>query len=262
MAEHEKLLCEVDFLPASYHEEGLKRRAKLWQLLVIAGFGGILIATELGHRRHEQRVQNDLAAVDGRYAAAEVRSRRLATLQLQLAAAQAKADLLTFLRHRWPTSQIVAAIVQTVPESVTFTSLEMSREILHQPQPSSAGTPGAKDANKDANADKLPAASRDLKQLRAQTEGCQTVVTLSGTMTDPAELHSYLETLAHNRLFTKVALNSIASPGADGEAARFSARLIVRPGYGEPGGPPMPTAASAAASVSVADASSPPSAKP
>ena len=234
MDETTALLFEVDFLPTSFREEERKRRAQLWQLVVIACFGSMLLVAEMGHRSHQQSARNDLAAVEGRYAAAETQSQHLANLESQLSPLRARAELLTYVRHRWPTSQILAAIVRSAPDSVTFSALEVSRDVVHKPQE----RPATGDAGpKDPAADKLPPDSRDLKQFRAESASSQTVVTLSGTMTDPGELHAYLESLARNRLFAKVALNSIASPATDSAAARFSARLVVRPAYGDPGGP-------------------------
>jgi hypothetical protein len=61
---------------------------------------------------------------------------------------------------------------------------------------------------------------------------------LSGVTTDTAALERDLVALGEERLFVKVEMASLeTNPEQRAGTWRFSARAIIRPGYGEPGGP-------------------------
>ena len=84
----------------------------------------------------------------------------------------------------------------------------------------------------------LPPAARDLKRLRDELDHKQTIVTITGTSTESAALYAYLSELDKADLFLKVHPPSIETDKTDhGQTTRFDATLVVRPGYGQPGGP-------------------------
>jgi len=66
------------------------------------------------------------------------------------------------------------------------------------------------------------------------------VLMLSGVTTDSAALQQYLLVLGKSELFVKTELGSLEADPADRPGAmHFIARLVIRPGYGQPGGPTM-----------------------
>ena len=87
----------------------------------------------------------------------------------------------------------------------------------------------------------LPPAGQDLDRLRQECDGQKTVVTLVGVTRDSAALHRYLAELGRVDLFDKVDLRSMETDSSDRVARiQFTAMVIVRPGYGQPGGPTEP----------------------
>ena len=85
-------------------------------------------------------------------------------------------------------------------------------------------------------------AERDLTQLRQRLDPLQTTVIITGAATESAALHRYLGEMDANNIFAKAELDSFASVdnGKGGALMQFRATLVVRPGYGQAGGPTAP----------------------
>lgn len=227
------LISDVDFLPASYRNQGAKRKTGLWRLVVVALFGALAVFTTAYQRQLKFAAQLEAEHIESLYPAAMARNQALSDLQSQLAAAQVNAELSTYLRHPWPRTQIVAAISRALPDSITLRELNISREIVHKP-PVAAPPPGTQAA--PTTPASLPA--QDLERLRAENDESRVVVLIVGTTQDVGSLHEYLGQLAGSRLFQKVELGSIETSASSSDpSSQFTARLIVRPSYGQPGGP-------------------------
>jgi hypothetical protein len=224
---------EIDFLPDRLR---VNRRESKTRLLWVAG--AVCCALALGvastlQYAAKRRLTADLAVAGHAYDKAHVEILRLARTRAQLDAAHAEAELLTYLRHPWPRTQIVAALLAPLPETVTLTELRISREsplaakasrFQQEAGPEAAGQ----------QADKRPPERRDLERLRQAIDEQRTVVLLDGTTTDNAALHRYLNELGQTSLLTSIELRSLEAGSEAKGLTRFSARLNVRPGHGQP----------------------------
>ena len=229
-------LSAIDFLPQRYREARTKRSNSVWRLLVVVVLAGMLLSTAYFQQQFLWNAQADLAKIDSQHAMAVKLSRELADEQAKFPAADREAELFTYLRHPWPRTQILNAVLASVPASVQLTSLTLGFELPEQPKGEMSQTV------KDDPVDKSPSPARNLKRLRGELDGGRWVVSLTGAATDLAELHAYLAALEHQRLFSKVELVSIESPhSAEAANSRFSVRIVLRPGYGQPGGPGIET---------------------
>lgn len=232
---------DIDFLPASYREQGAKRKTGLWRLLVVAVFGSALVPTGMYQRRLKQEAEIHLAHLESLYPAAMARNAELSSQQSKLAAVQTAAELATYLRHPWPRTQILAAIAQPLPDTLTLHDLQILRENVSG---AAAAPPSPNNATPAAPTNPVAA---DLERLRNERESTRLVVAIGGATSEVGALHEYLGKLAGNRLFQKVELGSIeSSPAGDHGLAKFSVRIIVRPAPGQPGAPPPPQVAAAA----------------
>lgn len=225
-------LSVIDFLPLEYREAKVKRSAGVWRVLVAAAFGSLLLSAAWLQQRYLRQVEADLLRIQPLYAAAQKLSAELATEQAKLPAIESEAELFTYLRHPWPRTQFLQAILNSVPKSIRLSTLALSFEVPEQPRGEAAAVP------KEDPVDKTPSPARDLKRLRTELDGGHWLITIQGTATDLADLHIYLAELEHQKLFAKVDLISIETHSASEAAgARFSAQMVVKPGHGQPGGP-------------------------
>ena len=187
------------------------------------------------YRRHALR--DDLKTLEPAYEAAMNQQNRLSELQKQYQTAKASAELYTYLRHPWPRTQLLSALVAPLPESVTIEQIQIMREAGAAAPPDSR-SPTDKKAEEE-QLKSVPPAQRDLAKLSAKIDPLQTVVILTGTTTDVAALHRYIGTLDATDIFDKAELDcfNTTETGKEAGAIQFRAVMAVQPGYGQPDGP-------------------------
>lgn len=230
---------DVDFLPREFRQQHARRRELTQQILVGLTVVSVLAAAAGGQAWWRQRVARELAEVAPQYTRALAQADELTKLQAELQVAQAEAQLITYLRHPWPCTQLLSALVGPLPDSVTFREIRVIRE------PSKGDpfdrTPRPDRQTLEQQLAQLPRAGRDLKTLREQFDRAPTLVSLSGMATDSAAVYRYLGELSKNRLLAKVDLVSLdnASNRRD-DKLEFKLAVVVRPGYGMPEGPTAP----------------------
>jgi len=225
---------EIDFLPASFREQKSKRQTRAWRAIIVSLVAGSLVLAGLAQfwLSYQARAEiNDLAA---RYDAAEKQNKKLADLQTKLKTLTVQADLYAYLRHPWPRTTILAETLRFVPRQVTIDELRIAQEHGDKPDPTKAKS------EKTGPVGDKSAAARDLAKLREERDKQLTVVSLGGTTNDQAALAEYLQQLRSCDLFAKVELGPTESSDDKEAATKFSVRLLVRPAYGQPGGPTGP----------------------
>lgn len=227
---------DVDFLPTQYRQQYLRRRNQPWQAVVALAFFALLVGAGFAQHRQRQRIESDLEAVELQYQTALKRQQRLSELQQRLTDVRAEAELLAYLRHPWPRTQLLAAVVAPLPDEITLEQIQIRRAAPQQPSGERRSRGEAENEQQKLAA--LAPAARDLAELREELDGAQTVVTLAGITRQSAPLHRYLGELAQHPLIAKTELGAIENvEGADEPTLRFEVTLLVRPGYGQPGGP-------------------------
>lgn len=229
---------EIDFLPVEYRQRHQRRQAQPWHVVAVITVSALLATAVFAqyYRRHCSK--ETLNALLPAYEDAVKLNNHLAAVQKQLASASAEAELYTYLRHPWPRSQLLAAVVEPLPAGVTLQQVQ----ILREPIRTAGGAESHLSQNKKAEEEKLkslPPASRDLAKLKSQCDSTQTMLILQGTAQESSLLHEYLDKLDAADLFTRTDLDSVSSVGEGKEDAgvQFRAVLTVQPGYGQPGGP-------------------------
>ncbi len=231
---------QIDFLPAKYREQTVHRKANVWRVLVALLFVAVLACSACYQQVIRHKTALELGRIGTQYDQAQLLSTKLATLKQRLQDADAEAELLTYLRHPWPSTQVLAAALNPLPDCITLGEIRLSHE---QPEKSSSTgvVPPAVKKSTDGEppaAKKPSAAAHDLASLREEHDSRPTVLLLSGVTSNTAELQRYLVMLADVHLFSKAELTSLESDGAERPGAlHFTAHLVVRPGYNQPGGP-------------------------
>ncbi len=230
------VLIDLDFLPQKYREENARRRAHAARLAVVGLLAGLVLLAGWMQRRTRLALESEMQLVDQQHAAAQARVDRLTELQRQLVERTARAELITLLRHPWPRSQVLAAVVEPLPQAIRLDEIRLAQETnLQRPSPSDRAAPTKKKTDEQPEA--LDPAKQDLKTLRAEQQDKVLVVLLGGETSDVAALHFYLARLAKHRLIAKAELRSLERANGQDTKSAFRARLLVRTPYGWPGGP-------------------------
>jgi len=229
----------VDFLPNDYRRRAADRRLHALLLAVLAVYAALVIAITAYQLLTQRSVKQKFEQLGLPTVQAELANKRVAELEVQLAEINVHADLHTYLRHPWPRTQILAALVDHLPSEVSLTEVTMRRErrerqeeraILRRPKPS------RKEDKKDP---KKPDAQESLKRLRKETDATRTLIWIRGMTTDNSALHKCIRDLGDSWLFTRADLESLDSTENENTpgAASFEICLELLPGYGQPDGP-------------------------
>jgi len=231
---------DIDFLPVEYRQKHARRQSTPWRIVVVVGFGVLVATAAIGQFGRRQIVQKKLATLDALYETAVSQNNQLAESQLKLQEVREFAELYTYLRHPWPRTGLLAAVAAPLPDAVTLTEVRIAKENSEGRLPSDRRSRADQKAE-DEKLAALPPAVRDLKRLQAKCDAAPTRIFLFGTTTDSAAVHDFLGVLDRSDFFAKAELLSIESvEHSSDEDVQFQAILIVRPGYGQAGGPAAP----------------------
>jgi hypothetical protein len=227
------ILKDIDFLPDSYRQAHVRRSTTRWRVVVAVLCAVVLLAASVGQTAMRLALERELSIVRLQHQQAEEHRARLAKLEAQLDTLGASAELVTYLRHPWPRTQILANVLNSLPEAVTLRRIATLREA---PPPRRFAIDSSTADEPDTST--WPAARQDRYRLQSETDPGIVVVHLEGATTDPAALHHCIGQLGGSPLFTRGEVTLIETdrhPTAN--RFRFEARLVVRPGWGQPGGP-------------------------
>jgi hypothetical protein len=228
---------DVDFLPIEYRQQHAQRQVQPWRIIVVAAFLALSAAATIAHYHQRWRTEKQLAAIVPCYDAAVRQNELLKEAETQLQTVQSAAELFTYLRHPWPKTQVLAALVAPLPREVTLSQLQIVRETPAD-QLLMEQRPQIDKKAEDEKLAKMPPAQRDLRRLHDEFDKTRTLVRITGTSSETGALHRYLGALGKSNMFAKAELRSLESvEGKQGHACRFQATLVVRPGYGQPEGP-------------------------
>ena len=232
---------EIEFLPLEYREKHARRQSRPWQIFAAMAIVGLMAAAASVQYELRHELRSELAVVSPVHEAAVDQSHRLADAQSRLKLARGRAELYTYLRHPWPRTQLLAALVERLPNAITLQQIQVVRETAAA-RPTSDRRSAAERKTDAERLKSLGPADRDLAEIAGKLNPMTTVVVLSGVTTDAIALHHYMGELDATDVFDKAELDcfNAVEAGQDGVALQFRAVLNVLPGYGQSGGPDIP----------------------
>jgi hypothetical protein len=232
---------DIDFLPIEYRQKYSRRQSQPWQIVVAVMIVGLVAAAAIMQQYRRFSVRRDIAAITKAYETATLQQARLADAEKQAKSASAAAELYTYLKHPWPRTQLLSALVNPLPDTITLQQIQITREAQPGAQAVDKRTPTEKKADEE-RIKSLDSAGRDLAQLSERLDSLQTVVVLVGRTSDAAALHKYIGELDATDIFNKADLDSFSTLDSNQGSGmlQFRAVLTVQPGYGQPGGPVEP----------------------
>ena len=234
----------IDFLPEHYRERRKQRRVRWWWALIVCLFGGIVLASGSLQWINVQRVKRELHLLEGQCQSFRQLDQQLLELEAKVATLSHSANLYTFLKHPWPKTQILAAVVHPAPKELQLTSIRIS-EALVAKKPAANVSPeaGPAEAVKPAH----PAVA-DLQQLHDAHETQRIVVAIDGTVHETETLHTYLEALGSQPLVAEARLNSLETRKLETHSCVvFQLQITIKSSYGATDGPTEPLSPSPAA---------------
>ena len=229
-------MADIDFLPAKLREDNAQRKKQFWRGLVVAAFAVLLAVAAAVLDQRRRGVEADLLSTTGRHETVLALAQKLAKEQEETGALASRADLVAYLEHPWPRTQIMAAVLKDLPKTVAIERLHIFREIMRErsdmprePAPSSTAATGEELL-------KLNPAKRDMARLREEIDGSDIIVALDGVTRDAPALHRYLSSLGESPLLATAELVSIENAEGRAGQSQFRLRLVVRPSHAQSDG--------------------------
>jgi hypothetical protein len=228
----------IDFLPASYRERLRLKQARVWWGIVAATFGTAIAASACAQWSLARSLQYQLTTAGTAATAASEQDKRYAKLLAEVNQGSDLAALCVYLKHPWPRTQVLAALVTPLPETVRLMDVRIRQEapsgsalVQQAPRKPADGKP---DAMK-------PGPAADLSRLREENDQLVTIVEITGETSDADALHRYVAALGKSELLHGARLKSFEAVEArDLATIRFELRAQVSPAYGVAGGPDGP----------------------
>jgi hypothetical protein len=225
---------DIDFLPESYRDQYARRRNRLPRVALVVIFALMVLIPTLLQQQQLRKLRRQYRASDEHHQQAKLRQQRLREVRDKIESRSNLARMYTYLRHPWPRSRILQAVIADLPDSITLTEmtlLKRSESGGHGgSSPRKAKTPQAADTAE------LSPAQQALDSLRAHYDHVTLQVTLSGVTRDAPQLHEYLGKLDENLLLENPRLVSL-SVSDEPRSFEFRAQIDIIPGYGQRGGP-------------------------
>ncbi|QDU28784.1 hypothetical protein ETAA8_38890 [Anatilimnocola aggregata] len=225
----------IDFLPEHYRERRKQCRVRWWWALVVCLFGGIVVTTSSLQFLNVQRIKHEVTRLESQVATVRQLDQHLLEIETKVATLSHSANLYTFLRHPWPRTQILAAVVHPLPPNIELSSIRIAESLVAKASAVSASTEGSENV-----AQPHPAIA-DLQQLHDSHDSQRVMVVIEGTAREVETLHGYLEALAQHPLIVEARLNSLETRKLETHSlVVFQLQLSTRPGHGLTDGPSGP----------------------
>ena len=218
------MVPQIDFLPATYHVQRQREHKTLWRRMTVLFFLTLAVLgtwqqrtlrTKLESRRDELR-----ARAEGLLQSLPVEAK----LDQQLRELETQAQLLTTLEFRIPTTRLVAALTNSLPEFVSLSECQAEAGLIE-----GAVVANAPLATPSANKEKPPPFEADLTELKNASSRTTTMLTLTGFAPDDSAISRYLVQLKETGLFERVTLAYSGQHRVRDEALRtFQVRLQVK----------------------------------
>ncbi len=227
---------DIDFLPEKFRERYHVRYQRLWRVGVTLLFVGIVGGSASLQRWLRQDAQRQLDELTSTHVAALKINRQLASLYDRIDREKRQAALLTYLRHPWPTTQLLNQALSPLERGLTIGSLRLYAQHTAPPSAQQRGATAVAPQNK--NSERKSGAEQDLKTLRARYDGRRYVVEISGVTRDLDAFHRYVGKLALMPLFEHVEIARLETASPSDRQVEFLIRIEILPGPGQTGNLP------------------------
>lgn len=224
----------IDFLPKRYQLRQQQRRAFTWEICVVIFFAMLITPIAMWQVAQRWQVGTRLQALSEQYQQALDTQTAHQKLQVQLASASEAAELYLYLEHPWPRTQVLHAISSCLPEDMWLTDVHITYEAVSGVALQSGAAPQVD----EAKLAKLSPTQRDLNRLRREADRRATLVWISGTADDASHVYDFVHRLGQTAPFATVKLETVENESSTAnQKTTFRLRSLLKPGYGQPGGP-------------------------
>jgi|SRR6185369_2326002 len=222
------MFSTIDFLPASYRELRLRQKQRVWRRSALGALMLLIVAGALGQRQTRANLDHTREKLRTHADRMTAQVGDCDKLRQDISRLDEEANLLALLRLRVPSTRILAAVTNSLPQYVTLTEFHLQFEAL-PPPPVKTQPPAPPPANPPATPEKKSPEQLDLEALRKTADELGLYVLLQGVAPDDIVIAGFLATLQQTGVFVEVSLQNIDQELVNRtEMRRFKARLRVK----------------------------------
>lgn len=213
----------IDFLPEKYKQRRIRKRVGVLRVGIFSIVFLCVCGTALFQLVRLGSLKLEIARLEADYTRVTGFQKKILELESKNQTQVNQAQLLTFLRHPWPTSQIMNLVAESKTESLYLSEMRIYRQ----------SEPNQKNflrEEQDSDKEILPAAMQDLKELQQQIRDQETVIRLSGICNETTELYDYLSKLNHSSLVRRAIVDSVEpiTGALDTQSSRFEILVYLK----------------------------------
>ncbi len=220
------MVPQIDFLPATYHVQRRRRHQTLWRRMMVFFFLSLSMLGTWQQRSLQRKLEARRDELQSKAQGLQESLPLSSQLEQQLTACESKAQLLTRLELRIPTTRILAAVTGALPEYVSLTECQADQQTIEVQKTTTTVQPTV--TSSALQSKPLPF-EIDLNELQAASSRTAMTVTISGLAPDDFALSRYLVNLRETDLFERVKLAYTGQQRVRDESMRaFQIRLQLR----------------------------------
>jgi len=216
----------IDFLPPRYRERHRQRQALAWEISIVTLFAVLIGCGVLWQITEHWQANSQLTSIREQFRSAVELQSRLEQLQNKLAEESQTAELYLYLQHPWPRTQVLHAMEGCLSDGMYLHDVQVSHEAMTAAPPLS-----------DEELLKMTPVQRDITRLRREADRRIAVVKIAGTTSDSKLVYDFAHRLGQTPLMATVKLEAAENQIAGSDQTTFRLRGVLKPGYGQPGGP-------------------------
>jgi hypothetical protein len=195
------MVPQIDFLPASYHQQRQHEHKAVWRRMLLLFFLAIAVLGVVQQRWLRQKLESRRDELQVKAEGLRSALPDQTQVNRRLKELETRTLLLTSLQLRVPMTQTLAAITGSLPELVSLNDCQAEFGAIESTT-SRPSTPEPPAANKE----KPSPFEEDLASLQKANSRAGVLVTLSGVAPDDLAISKYLITLRESELFERITL--------------------------------------------------------
>ena len=253
------MMNNIDFLPDIYRQRNQQLRSTQWWCVAGCAAASLLALFGAYQGAERWKLQGQISQFDQLANQTQQQEAELAQLSREMAVVDDLAQLIEYLKHPWPRTQLLAAAIRPLSDTIHLTELVIREEAM-----SAAGSPQVSPPAESSSSGAESPTIKDLHVLKTECDRNRTQIVVGGWVANLADLHTYVANVGQSPLVASATLKkleTVAEPNVDPTTV-FQLLVIARAGYGQVGGPehgpPSTTETKQPAGDRVAQRGSPP----
>ncbi len=222
------MVPQIDFLPATYHQQRRRKHTTLWRRMMVSFFLALAMLGTWQQRKLQRKLETRRDELKSQAEGLEQLLPLDSELEQRFRDLDVQTQLLTQLSVRVPTTRVLAALTNALPEFVSLNECQTEIGVVEGLAPTNMRIPPPSTASR-ANQSPASPFETDLAELRLANDRSALLVTLHGLAPDDFAISRYLVRLRESTLFERSTLVYSGQHRVRDESLRcFQLRLQVK----------------------------------